>query len=42
MQEILAFTALAIAVGFIAKKYFWKKKKNSKNNCGSDTDCGCH
>lgn len=42
MQEILAFTALGIALVFIIKKFFWKKKNKSKNNCGTDTDCGCH
>ncbi|MDI1256930.1 MAG: FeoB-associated Cys-rich membrane protein [Flavobacterium sp.] len=39
-QEILAFSALAIAVFFLARKFFFKKKKSAKN-CGSD-DCGCH
>jgi large-conductance mechanosensitive channel len=40
LQEIIAFIILAVAVGFLIKKYFFKKKKNDKN-CGSD-DCGCH
>ncbi|WP_371562865.1 FeoB-associated Cys-rich membrane protein [Flavobacterium sp. Arc2] len=39
-QEIIAFTILALAVGFLIKKYFFKKKKPS-GNCGTD-DCGCH
>jgi hypothetical protein len=37
-QEILAFTALAIALAFLIKKFFWKKRKG-KGGC--DTDCGC-
>lgn len=40
IQEIIAFIILALAVGFLAKKYFFKKKK-SANSCASD-DCGCH
>ncbi|MEZ7514854.1 FeoB-associated Cys-rich membrane protein [Flavobacterium frigidarium] len=40
IQEIIAFIILALAVGFLAKKYFFKKKKSSKS-CASD-DCGCH
>ncbi|HLA55821.1 MAG TPA: hypothetical protein VK623_06955 [Flavobacterium sp.] len=39
IQQIIAFTALALAIFFLAKKFFWKKK--SKKDCGSD-DCGCH
>ncbi|WP_081897798.1 FeoB-associated Cys-rich membrane protein [Flavobacterium sp. 83] len=39
IQEIIAFVALAIAVAFLIRKFFWKKK--SKKNCGDD-DCGCH
>jgi hypothetical protein len=38
-QKILAFLTLAIAVFFLAKKFFWKKK--SDKNCGGN-DCGCH
>lgn len=40
LQEIIAFIILAVAVGFLIKKYFIKKKKSDKN-CGGD-DCGCH
>ncbi|WP_084157725.1 FeoB-associated Cys-rich membrane protein [Flavobacterium frigidarium] len=40
LQEIIAFIILALAVGFLVKKYFFKKKKSSKS-CSSD-DCGCH
>jgi hypothetical protein len=39
IQEIAAFIALAIAVGFLIKKFFLKKKKSDKD-CGSN-DCGC-
>lgn len=38
IQEILAFGILIIAVLFLIKKYFWKKKKDT--NCGNG-DCGC-
>jgi large-conductance mechanosensitive channel len=37
IQEIIAFTILALAVVFLARKYFFKKKKKG----GCDTDCGC-
>lgn len=40
VQEIIAFVILAVAVGFLIKKYFFKKKKTEKS-CGTD-DCGCH
>jgi hypothetical protein len=39
-QEIIAFAALGIALAFLIKKFFFKKKKSDKN-CGDD-DCGCH
>jgi len=39
IQEILAFIALGIAISFLIRKFFWKKK--SGKNCGGD-DCGCH
>jgi len=42
IQEIIAFIALGIAVVFLIKKFFFKKKKSDKN-CGSGDDCGgCH
>ncbi len=41
LQEILAFLALGIALTFLIKKFFLKKKKSDKN-CGGDSDCGCH
>ena len=40
IQEIVAFIALGIAVGFLFKKFFFKKKKKSDKDCGSN-DCGC-
>jgi len=42
VQNILAFTALGIAVAFLIKKFFWKKSNAKKKACGSDgSDCGC-
>jgi hypothetical protein len=41
MQEILAFTALAISLFYLVKKTFLKTKKKSSSNCASD-GCGCH
>jgi hypothetical protein len=40
IQEIIAFVVLGLAVIYLIKKYFWKKKKSDKN-CG-DGDCGCN
>jgi hypothetical protein len=40
LQEILAYITLGIAVAFLIKKFFFKKKKNSDKNCGDD--CNCH
>nr|WP_315132917.1 FeoB-associated Cys-rich membrane protein [uncultured Flavobacterium sp.] len=39
IQEIIAFGILILAVAFLIKKYFWKKK--SDKNCG-DGDCSCN
>jgi len=38
IQEIIAFGLLGVAVFFLYKKFFAKKK--NKKNCG-DNDCGC-
>ncbi|MDI1317671.1 FeoB-associated Cys-rich membrane protein [Flavobacterium sp.] len=38
-QETLVYLTVAIALLFIIRKFFWKKK--SKKNCGDD-GCGCH
>ncbi|MCL6460755.1 hypothetical protein SAMN05444372_10722 [Flavobacterium micromati] len=40
IQEVIAYILLGIALAFLAKKFFFKKKKSGKD-CGSD-DCGCH
>jgi len=40
MQEILVYITLAIAVGFLIKKFFLKKKPKSSKSCGDD--CACH
>jgi len=40
IQNILVFSAVALAIGFLVKKYFYKKSK-SENSCGTD-DCDCH
>jgi hypothetical protein len=39
VQEILAYCILAVAIFFLVRKFFWKKKKDK--NCGNG-DCGCH
>ena len=36
MQDILTYIALALAIGFLVKTYFFKSKK--KNDCS--TGCG--
>lgn len=41
IQNILVFTAITLAIFFLAKKYFWKKPP-SKKSCGKDDGCGCH
>ncbi len=46
IQSILVYITLAIAVGFMVKKFFLPKslfatKKSKANACGTD-DCGCH
>jgi len=45
IQSILVYITLALAIGYVVKKFFLPKrllvsKKNSKA-CGQD-DCGCH
>jgi hypothetical protein len=39
MQQVLVYLTVALALIFIIRKFFWKKK--AKKNCG-DNDCGCH
>ena len=41
IQNILVFSAMALAIMFLIKKFFWKKSK-SKKACGGDDGCGCH
>ncbi|WP_098946178.1 FeoB-associated Cys-rich membrane protein [Pseudalgibacter alginicilyticus] len=41
IQNILAFTAVAIAVVFLIRKFFLKKRK-TKKSCGGDDGCGCN
>lgn len=38
VQEILAYAILALAVAFLVRKFFFKRKKGK--DCGSG-DCGC-
>ena len=40
-QEIIAFVLLSVALAFLIRKFFLKKKKSDKD-CGSDDNCGCH
>jgi len=37
LQEIIIYIVLALAVFFLARKFFWKKKNDK--NCGGG--CGC-
>ncbi|MGB1307388.1 MAG: FeoB-associated Cys-rich membrane protein [Oceanihabitans sp.] len=41
VQNILVFSALFIALGFLVKKFFWKEKKKNSKACGSSNNCGC-
>ena len=38
IQYILIYITLGIAVAFLFKKFFLKKKKTNKN-CGDDCNC---
>ncbi|ETN93987.1 hypothetical protein SAMN04487906_0204 [Zhouia amylolytica] len=40
LQVILVYITLAIALGYLLKKFFWPKKQAAKS-CGKN-DCGCH
>ncbi len=42
IQNILVFTALALAIGFIVRKFIWKPKSKTTKACGTDGNCGCH
>ncbi len=46
VQPLLVYLTLAVAVGYIVRKFFWPKsllvnKKGKSKACGQD-DCGCH
>ena len=46
LQSILAYLILALAIGFLLKKYVLPKSlfasgKKTTHKCGND-DCGCH
>jgi large-conductance mechanosensitive channel len=41
IQNILAFSTLALAIIFLVIKFIWKPKKKESSNCSSDK-CGCH
>ncbi|MDG4715088.1 FeoB-associated Cys-rich membrane protein [Winogradskyella sp. YYF002] len=40
IQNILAFSTLILALGFLVRKFIWTPKKASSKSCGSDA-CGC-
>lgn len=42
IQNILVFSALAFALGFLVKKFVWNPKKKPSKACGGDDGCGCH
>lgn len=39
VQNIFVFITVLLAVGFLFRKYLWKK--TAEKSCGTD-DCGCH
>jgi len=46
LQSLLVYLTLALAVGYLLKKFFLPKrlfasKKGNSKNCG-EGDCGCH
>ncbi|EDP70985.1 hypothetical protein FBALC1_00837 [Flavobacteriales bacterium ALC-1] len=41
IQNILVFSALALALIFLVRKFFWSPKKNPSKDCDTN-DCGCH
>ncbi len=43
IQNILVFSALALALLFLVRKFIWTpKKKTADTDCGSGDGCGCH
>jgi hypothetical protein len=41
IQNILVFSALALALVFLLKKFFFKSSK-AKKDCDGGDNCGCH
>ncbi|MFK7833250.1 MAG: FeoB-associated Cys-rich membrane protein [Winogradskyella sp.] len=42
IQNILAFSALTIALLYLFKNFVWWPKKKISKACGGDNGCGCH
>ena len=42
IQNILVFLTVALAIGYIIKKYFWSPKNKNTKACGGNDNCGCH
>jgi hypothetical protein len=42
IQNIFAFSALAMALLYLFKTFVWWPKKSTSKSCGTDGDCGCH
>jgi len=42
IQNILAFSAVGLAILYLVRKYIWSPKKKSAKACGGDDGCGCH
>ncbi|MFK2819195.1 FeoB-associated Cys-rich membrane protein [Flavobacteriaceae sp. LMIT009] len=40
IQTILVIITVAIAVGFLVRKFIWTPKKKATKPCGND-GCGC-
>jgi hypothetical protein len=39
-QNILVIITVALAIGFLVRKFIWKPKKKAAKSCGSD-GCSC-
>jgi hypothetical protein len=42
IQNIFAFSALAMALLYLFKTFVWWPKKSTSKSCGTDGGCGCH
>lgn len=42
LQNILAFTLLFLALGFLVKKFFWKNKSKKTKEIGNHDCDNCH